>query len=103
MNVILRVAFLMLVCTAIYAAEKPTVVLISGEYEYESTNTLPAFKQLLESNYALNCVYLERKGEQIPGLEALKRADLAIFYIRRMTLPPEQLAQIKGYVDSGNP
>jgi type 1 glutamine amidotransferase len=86
-----------------HAAQKPTIVLISGEYEYSSTNTFPAFKRFLESNYSLNCVYLERKGEQIPGLEALKNADLSIFYIRRMTLPEEQLSQIKSYVNSGKP
>ncbi|HKQ37165.1 MAG TPA: ThuA domain-containing protein [Verrucomicrobiae bacterium] len=84
-------------------AKKPTIVLISGEYEYSSTNTFPAFKQFLESNYALKCVYLERKGEEIPGLEALKDADLSIFFIRRMTLPAEQLSLIKDYVNSGKP
>lgn len=91
---------------AAYSAETakdPTVVLISGEYEYHSTNTLPAFKQLLESNYPLRCVYVERKGEQIPGLDVLKEADLAILYIRRMTLPEEQLSQIRTYVSSGKP
>lgn len=96
----------LLIVVAVRAAEpvkNPTVVLISGEYEYASTNTLPAFKQFLESNYPLRCVYLERKGEQLPGLEALKSADLAIFYIRRMTLPEEQLSQIQAYVSSGKP
>jgi type 1 glutamine amidotransferase len=96
---ILVLACALLAC-AVHGAQK-TLVLISGEYEYNSTNTLPAFKQFLESNYALNCIYLERKGEEIPGLEALKKADLALFYIRRMTLPEEQLSQIKSYVNSG--
>ena len=95
--------FVVLVIHAAEPVKNPTVVLISGEYEYHSTNTLPAFKQFLESNYPLRCVYIERKGEQIPGLEALKEADLAIFYIRRMTLPEEQLSQIKTYVNSGKP
>jgi type 1 glutamine amidotransferase len=99
------VASLLLAAFAGFAqpAKKPTIVLISGEYEYASTNTFPAFKQFLESNYALKCVYLERKGEQIPGLEALKDADLSIFFIRRMTLPEEQLSRIKEYVNSGKP
>jgi type 1 glutamine amidotransferase len=94
-----------LLITAVYAqaAPKPTIVLISGEYEYFSTNSLPAFKQFLESNYDLNCIYLERKGEEIPGLDVLKKADLSILYIRRMTLPEDQLAQIKSYVNSGKP
>jgi type 1 glutamine amidotransferase len=103
MNSIGRFVSLMFICGIAHAAPKPTIVLISGEYEYFSSNSLPAFKQFLESNYALNCIYLERKGEEIPGLEALKTADLSIFYIRRMTLPEPQLAQIKSYVNSGKP
>ena len=106
MNALFRLVCLVLLCAVAHAADpgkKPTIVLISGEYEYYSTNTLPAFKQFLESNYAVNCIYLERKGEQIPGLDALQKADLSIFYIRRMTLPEDQLSQIKDYVNSGKP
>jgi type 1 glutamine amidotransferase len=84
-------------------AKKPNIVLVAGEYEYFSTNSLPALKKYLESDYPLQCVYLKRKDEQIPGLAALETADLAIFFIRRMTLPEEELAQVKKYVDSGKP
>ena len=83
---------------------KPTVVLISGEYEYKSAETLPVFKQFLETNYGFNCVYLERtRGEDIPGLDALAKADLVILFVRRMTLPAEQLGRIKNYLESGKP
>ena len=83
---------------------KPTLVLISGEYEYKSAETLPVFKQFLETNYGFNCVYLERtQGEDIPGLDALAKADLVILFVRRMTLPAEQLGRIKNYVESGKP
>ena len=102
MRIALWILFVGLTAAA-QPAKKPTIVMISGEYEYASSNSLPAFKQFLESNYALKCVYLERKGEQIPGLEALKSADLCLFFIRRMTLPEEQLGMIKDYVNSGKP
>ena len=69
MRIALWILFVGLTAAA-QPAKKPTIVMISGEYEYASSNSLPAFKQFLESNYALKCVYLERKGEQIPGLEA---------------------------------
>src|SRR5947207_6809177 len=83
---------------------KPTVVLISGEYEYKSAETLPVFKQFLETNYGFNCVYLERtRGEDIPGLDALDKADLAVLFVRRMTLPEAQLGKIRKYLDSGKP
>ena len=86
------------------SARQQTIVLISGEYEYDSARTLPAFKQYLATNYGFNCIYLERtQGEEIPGLDALEKADLAIIFVRRMTLPKEQLGKIKKFIDSGKP
>ena len=86
------------------SARQQTIVLISGEYEYDSARTLPAFKQYLATNYGFNCIYLERtKSEEIPGLDALEKADLAIIFVRRMTLPKEQLGKIKKFIDSGKP
>ena len=84
--------------------ETPTIVLISGEYEYESARTLPAFQRWLEARYPVRGVYLERtKGEHIPNLDALDKADLLVMVIRRMTLPPEQLERFKKFVASGRP
>jgi type 1 glutamine amidotransferase len=87
--------------------KKPVIVLISGEYEYQSRDTLPAFKKYLEAHYPVECVYLERPVQTnlqtIPMLEVLKKADLAILYIRRMTLPEAELNQFKAYVDAGKP
>lgn len=86
------------------AADKPHVVLISGEYEYSSMITLPALGEYLEANHGFKTTYLERKGgENIPGLEALETADLAIIFIRRMTLPEEQLAKIRDHLKAGKP
>ena len=86
------------------SARQQAIVLISGEYEYDSARTLPAFKQYLATNYAFDCIYLERtKGEEIPGLDALEKADLAIIFVRRMTLPEEQLGKIRKFIESGKP
>lgn len=96
--------FAIQIVSAAESPRQPTVVLISGEYEYKSAETLPVFKQYLETNYGFNCIYLERaKGEDIPGLDAFAKADLVILFVRRMTLPAEQLARIKNYVESGKP
>jgi rhodanese-related sulfurtransferase/type 1 glutamine amidotransferase len=88
-------------------AARPHIVLISGEYEYKSAETLPVFAKHLESTHGFNCTYLvRREGKDVndmPGLEALERADLAILYIRRMTLPEEQLARFRKYAASGKP
>lgn len=86
------------------ATGRPTVVLISGEFEYTSMITLPAFKNYLETKHGLRCVYLERTAqEDIPGLEAVDKADLVILCVRRMTLPEAQLNRFKQYLDSGRP
>ena len=88
-------------------AKPPTIVLISGEFEYKSAETLPLLKTQLESKLGAKCIYLQRKPgtnvHDIPGLEALEQADLAILFIRRMVLPEEQLARFKRYAASGRP
>lgn len=96
-------------CAALAGAEpvsQPTVVLISGESEYQSAETLPAFRKHLEAGQRFRCVYLARTGEKeqnIPGLETLDSADLAIIFIRRLTLPEEQLAHFRKFVAMGKP
>ena len=96
-----------LAASAAEPAKKPTIVLISGEYEYHSAETLPVFKKFLEANYPLHCVYLARpvatNEQSIAGLEALATADLAVIFIRRMTLPEEQLARFRKFADAGKP
>lgn len=82
---------------------KPVLAFISGETEYESARTLPAFKAWLESSYPLEGVFLERQGESIPGLAVLARADLLVLFVRRMTPPPEQLAAFKTFLGAGKP
>lgn len=45
----------------------------------------------------------ENYEENIPGLEALKSADLAVFFLRWRLLPQKQLDWIQQYLDSGKP
>jgi type 1 glutamine amidotransferase len=105
----MRIALLALLAllAEISAAELPRIVFIAGEYEYHSKETLPPFASALAKRYAVKTVMLERpndpKEQTIPGLEAIEQADLLVLFVRRMTLPDEQLAQIKKYVESGRP
>lgn len=95
---------ILFVCGFKSLAAQPHIVLISGEPEYFSSNSLPAFGRLLTNNYQFRCTYLERTASNnIPGLEALETADLAILFVRRMSLPDDQLGRIKKYLDSGKP
>ena len=100
----LLLALLALECGA---AEKPRIVFIAGEYEYKSKESLPPFAKELAREFAVETVMLQRpddeKVQSIPGLEALREADLAVLFVRRMTLPESELAEIRKYLEAGKP
>lgn len=88
--------------------EKPLVVFVTGDHEYSSEGTMPLLAAELEKNYDMRTVVLksdpdENAEENIPGLEALKDADLAIFFLRWRRLPEEQVKHIDDYLQSGRP
>ncbi len=90
------------------AAKKPLVVFVTGDHEYSGELTLPLIAAELEKNYGLRTKVLKaapdyNAEENIPGLEALKEADLAVFFLRWRRLPAEQVAHIDAYLKSGKP
>lgn len=89
-------------------AKKPLVVFVCGDHEYSGEETLPIVAAELEKNYGMRTIVLKsspdhNSEENIPGLEALKDADLAVFYLRWRRLPADQLAHIDAYLKSGKP
>lgn len=86
-------------------ADVPHVVFILFEDEYDAKTTMPAFgRKYLEEPLGWKCTYVHGEGDySIPGIDALDDADLAVIYVRRKPLPPEQLAHLKQYVASGKP
>jgi type 1 glutamine amidotransferase len=107
-----RTAILLLICALPLAlpaaAQTPHVVFVLGDHEYSGEQTLPIIAAALERDYGLRCTVLKSHPDQnaetdIPGLEALGKADLAVFYLRWRRLPEEQLAHIRRYVESGRP
>lgn len=90
------------------ADEKPVVVFVTGDHEYSSEATMPLLAKELEANYNMRTIVLKSSPDQnaeenIPGLEALKDADLAVFFLRWRRLPAEQLKYIDDYLNSGKP
>lgn len=88
--------------------KKPHAVFVIGTHHYSPQKTLPLLaEQLQESGFRTTVISPkknpERKPNGIPGLEALNDADVAIFYMRFLTLPDDQLAIIDRYVKSGKP
>lgn len=90
------------------ASKKPHIVFVTGDHEYSSEETMPALARELERRYEVRCTVLrsapdENSEENIPGLEALADADLAVLFLRWRRLPPEQLAHLEKYLASGKP
>jgi type 1 glutamine amidotransferase len=90
------------------AQKKPMIVFVCGDHEYSGEQTLPILAAELEKNYGFRVKVLKSYPNQnseknIPGLEILKEADLAVFYLRWRQLVPEQLALIEDYLKSGKP
>lgn len=90
------------------------VVLISGDEEYRSEETLLQLGRILAKHHGFHCTVLfaidPQDGtinpvvtENIPGLEALKQADLMVIFTRFRHLPDDQMQHIVRYVQSGRP
>ncbi len=89
------------------------VVLISGDEEYRSEEALPQLGKILAKHHGFTCTVLfaighdgaiePDRGDNIPGLEALRKADLMIIATRFRDLPDDQMKEIVDYVESGRP
>jgi len=89
------------------------LVFIAGDHEYRSEETLPAMARLLAKHHGFKCTVLfdiDADGHisagdpsNIPGLEALASADLAVFFLRFQHLPAEQMKHIDEYLKRGGP
>jgi len=86
--------------------KRPSVVLVIGEDEYETEDTLPPFadEELSSRGLRVTTIHSSQKDpNDFPGLEALKNADLMLVSVRRRTPTEAQLAAIREYVASGKP
>ncbi len=89
-------------------AKKPLVVFVCGDHEYSGESTLPLLAAVLEKQYGFRTKVLKSFPDQnaerdIPGLEILAEADLAVFFLRWRLLPADQVAHIEAYLKSGKP
>jgi hypothetical protein len=98
------------------------IVLVAAEQEYRSEQSLPMLARILAQRHGFDCTVLftldadglvnptlKTRAEDptvvhdIPGLEHLRTADLAIFFNRFITLPEDQMRCVIEYLDSGKP
>lgn len=90
------------------------IVLIAGDEEYRSEEALPQLAKILATHHGFECTVVfpidpktgiinPNVNNNIPGLEALKDADLMIIATRFRNLPDEQMKYIDDYLKSGRP
>jgi hypothetical protein len=128
MDAVNLVLFSMLVVTAPAPTENPWIVydgfngpgkgkhivFVSGDEEYRSEEALPQLAKILAKHHGFKCTVLfaidpktgtinPNQNDNIPGLEALKTADLMVIFTRFRNLPDEQMKLIVDYVESGKP
>jgi hypothetical protein len=90
------------------------VVLVSGDEEYRSEEALPQLGKILAVHHGFRATVLfaidpasgaidPKNQRHLPGLDALKAADLMVIFTRFRDLPDEQMEPIADYVESGRP
>ncbi len=90
------------------------IVLVSGDEEYRSEEALPQLAKILARHHGFRCTVLfpidlkdgtinPNQRDNIPGLEALERADLMVLFTRFRDLPDDQMKHIVAYLESGRP
>lgn len=111
----MRIAAAALFLLAAMAPAQPQhIVLVAGDEEYRSEEALPMLARILEAKHGFRCTVLHAinpaTGEidpenqrNIPGLEALRTADLMVIFTRFRDLPDEQMRHIVEHVEAGKP
>lgn len=89
------------------------IVFLAGDHEYRSEESLPALARLLAKHHGFKCTVLfnidPATGEivagnsNMPGLEALASADLAVVFLRFQAFPAEQMKHFDEYLKRGGP
>ena len=90
------------------------IVLLAGDEEYRSEEALPMLGKLLSQRHGFTCTVLfainketgeidPNTGDNLPGAEALDKADLVITSLRFRHWPDGQMKHFADYVKAGKP
>ena len=87
--------------------KRPHVVVLIGEDEYKTWETLPAFAKENLAWRGLRVSVIQRDASdknRFPGLnEVLRDADVLLVSLRRRALPKEQLDAVRAHLNAGKP
>jgi hypothetical protein len=90
------------------------IVFMANDHEYRSEESLPQLARILAKHQGFKCTVLfgidpesaEIVGgdkSNMPGIEALDTADLAVVFLRFQNFPPEQMKHFDDYLKRGGP
>jgi type 1 glutamine amidotransferase len=89
------------------------IVLVAGDDEYRSEELIPQLASILAAHHGCRCTvlfavdpntgFINPAAQNIPGLEALDKADLLVIFTRFRELPDEQMKHLADYIESGRP
>ncbi|MCK4959898.1 MAG: hypothetical protein KAT00_10870, partial [Planctomycetes bacterium] len=88
------------------------IVFIASDHEYRSEEILPAMARILAQRYGFKCTvlfgvdengFIQPGSSNIPGMEALNSADLAVLGLRFLDLPKDQMQPFVDYLDRAGP
>ena len=89
------------------------IVFLAGDHEYRSEESLPELARILAKNQGFKCTVLfdiDKEGDivagevaNMPGMEALDTADLAVVFLRFQDFPADQMKHFDDYLKRGGP
>src|SRR4051794_35200402 len=89
------------------------IVLLAGDHEYRSEETLPALARILAKHYGFTCSvfittdsttgFIEPGSSDMSGLDALETADLLVIALRFQDFPDVEMQHIADYLDRAGP
>ena len=89
------------------------IVFLAGDHEYRSEESMPAIARLLAKHQGFKCTVLfdiDKEGDivagevaNMPGMEALDTADLAVVFLRFQQFPADQMKHFDAYLAGGGP
>ncbi len=88
------------------------IVFIASDHEYRSEETLPALARILAKRHGFKCTVvfgvdgngvIQPGASNVPGIEALKDADLMVIFTRFQNWPVNQMKHFVAYLNRAGP
>ncbi|RFC47080.1 MAG: Lysophospholipase L1 [Verrucomicrobia bacterium] len=89
------------------------IVLLASDHEYRSEELLPMLGRILAKHHGFRCTvlfgvdaktgFIRNGASNVPGMEALAKADLLVIAARFLNLPKEQMQPLVDYLQRGGP